>query len=152
MTLLAIARPDGGLSLMRLLDDADPEAELAKWQTVHPDGYLGYHIIGEADVPEDRIFRNAWVMDGKTIGCDMDKAREIHRDAMRAARTPKLAALDIAYQRADEAKDDAAKAVIAAQKQELRDVTADPRIDAAQTPAELKAVWPEVLGVTTPSR
>ncbi|MEJ0012348.1 MAG: hypothetical protein WDM94_06895 [Bauldia sp.] len=75
----------------------------------------------------------------------MDKARAIHCDRMRAARAPRLAALDIAYQRADESGDAAAKAAVAARKQALRDVTADPAIAAAETPDALKAVWPEIL-------
>jgi hypothetical protein len=48
--------------------------------------------------------------------------------------------LDMAYLRADESKDEVAKATIAAEKQALRDAPADPAIDAAGTPEELKAV------------
>lgn len=73
------------------------------------------------------------------IFVDMNKARDIHRGALRAAREPILAELDVAYQRADEMGDTAAKAAIAKEKQRLRDVTNDPRIDSAQTPEELKA-------------
>lgn len=78
-----------------------------------------------------------------SITIDMAKARDIHRDRMRQARTPKLAALDVAFQRAHEMSNDTA--AIVAQKQALRDVTADPAIEAAQTPDELKMVWPEIL-------
>ena len=53
------------------------------------------------------------------IKVNMEKAREIKRDQLRAER-----------------------------KQQLRDVTADPAIDAATTPDELKAVWPEALEET----
>ena len=49
------------------------------------------------------------------------------------------------YQRADEAGDTGAKADIAKRKQALRDVTADPAIEAARTPDELRAVWPAEL-------
>lgn len=38
--------------------------------------------------------------------------------------------------------------VIAAKKQALRDVTADPAIEAALTPEALKAAWPEALKAT----
>lgn len=78
-----------------------------------------------------------------TISVDMNKARAIHRDRMRAARTPKLAALDVAFQRALETGSDTS--IIVAQKQALRDVTSDPAIEAAQTPEELKAIWPTAL-------
>jgi hypothetical protein len=106
-------------------------------------------------IPQDRTFRNAWTMEvrqegagGKidaTIMVDMTKARELHRATLRGLRAPKLAALDIDYQRADEADDKTAKQVIAAKKQALRDVTDDPAIEAAKTPEELKAVLPEAL-------
>ncbi len=78
-----------------------------------------------------------------TISVDMNKARAIHRDRMRAARAPKLTALDVAFQRALETGSDTS--IIVAQKQALRDVTSDPAIEAAQTPEELKAIWPTAL-------
>ena len=78
------------------------------------------------------------------ITVNMAKARDIHRAKMRDAREPLFAALDVAYQRATETGADTSE--IVAKKQALRDVTADPEIDAAQTTEELKAVWPEALG------
>jgi hypothetical protein len=77
------------------------------------------------------------------ITINMAKARDIHRARMREARTPLLSALDIQFQRALESNADTS--AIVAKKQALRDVTADPAIEAAQTIEELKAVWPEVL-------
>lgn len=90
----------------------------------------------------DRAFRNAWVLTGKDVTVDMPKARELHRDRLRVLRAPKLAELDMQYLRADETKDETEKARIATEKQALRDVTADPAIEAATTPEELKAVIP----------
>jgi hypothetical protein len=169
---IAIQRRDGGVSILRLIaqpsaddptgtepisDDDYPtaddlrrmlamvEAEIEKWRGVHVGEYVAHHVIDEADIPADRTFRNAWASDGKTIVHDMAKARDIHREAMRRARAPLLASLDIAYQRADEVDDGATKADVASKKQELRDVTAHPGIDAAQTPEQLKAVWPDCL-------
>jgi hypothetical protein len=99
-------------------------------------------IVDESAIPLDRTFRDAWKPD---LTCDLAKARGIQRDRMRATRKPLLAALDAEYMRADEADDTVKKAEIAAKKQALRDVTADPRIEAATTPEGLKAVWPAVL-------
>jgi hypothetical protein len=79
------------------------------------------------------------------ITIDMTVARDVWRRKIRAARAPKLDALDIEYQRADEQDDAKAKKAVAAEKQALRDATKDPRIDAAVTPEELTAAWPEVL-------
>lgn len=79
------------------------------------------------------------------INVNMDKARDIKKDMIRGARTPKLEALDVEFMRAVEAGDTAAQATIAAKKQALRDATDDPAIAAAQTPDELKAVVPTAL-------
>lgn len=79
------------------------------------------------------------------IRVNMDKARDIKKDMIRAERNPKLAALDVEFMRAVEAGDTAAQAVIAAKKQALRDATDDPAIAAATTPDELKAVVPTAL-------
>ena len=75
------------------------------------------------------------------ININMQKARDIHRDKIRAARTSKLAAKDVEFMRAVEAGDTDAQATVAAEKQALRDATAAAAIDAATTPDELKAAW-----------
>jgi len=79
------------------------------------------------------------------ITVDMTKAREIKRDQLRAERKPLLEQLDVEFMRAQEAGDTQKQALIANKKQSLRDVTADPAIDAATTPDELKAVRPDIL-------
>ena len=75
------------------------------------------------------------------ININMDKARDIHRDKVRQARKPLLEAKDVAFMRAVEAGDTDAQATVAAEKQALRDATADAAIDAATTPDALKAAW-----------
>jgi hypothetical protein len=122
-----------------------PEAEIAKWVLRSREQVVSIHPISGADIPQDRTFRDGWKLDGKTIGHDMAKCREIHKDRLREARAPKLAALDVDYQRADEDGDSARKRDIAKRKQELRDVTKHPDIEAAKTVEELKAVWPDAL-------
>jgi hypothetical protein len=93
-------------------------------------------------VPQDRTFRAALKLNLKH---DIAKCREIWKDEMRRARAPKLAALDVEYQRADEAGNAEAKVAVAKRKQALRDVTAHPKIAKAKTPEQLKAIWPEIL-------
>lgn len=96
-------------------------------------------------VPQDRTFRNAWQFNGDAVEVDMALAREIHRNNLRAERGPRLEALDTEWFRAAETGDADAQAAIAAQKQALRNVTADGRIDSAATPDELKALTLDVL-------
>lgn len=106
---------------------------------------VAYTVVDAEQVPADRTYRDAWQAAGAGLVVDMDRARSIHRDRMRVKRKPMLEALDVDYVRADERGDPAAKAQVVARKQALRDAPADPRIDAAQTPEELKAVWPRAL-------
>ena len=79
------------------------------------------------------------------ITVNMAKARDIQRDKMRAARKPIMEKLDVEFMRAVEAHDIAKQGTVVGLKNLLRDVTADPAIEAAKTPEELKAVWPSVL-------
>jgi hypothetical protein len=134
MERIAYTRPDGGVSVVIPAKGRDIVDILVDI----PADATNVTVIDA--VPTDRAFRDAWTFDGKSFGHDMVKAREIHRDRLRVQRAPLLDALDVAYARADEAGDVAAKAKIAADKQELRDITAAPAIDAAKTPDELKAI------------
>jgi len=94
-------------------------------------------------VPNDRTFRGAWQFNGAAVEIDMAAARDIHRDNLRAERAPKLAALDVAYMKALEQGH--VTTTIAAEKQALRDVTADARIAGAATPDALKALTLDAL-------
>jgi hypothetical protein len=79
------------------------------------------------------------------ININMNKARDIHREKVREARNPKLAAKDVEFQRALETGADTS--AIVADKQALRDAPASAAIEAATTPDELKASWDaELLG------
>ena len=73
------------------------------------------------------------------FGVDMAKAREIHKTKIREARAPKLAELDIEFQKALETG--ASTTDIVAKKQALRDAPADSAIDAASDAETLKAQW-----------
>lgn len=101
------------------------------------------------ETPNERTFRNAWTLgtnpeDG-VITVDMDKAKDIWREKIRQARGPKFEELDAAFMKALETGADTAD--IVDQKQALRDAPADPAIEAATTPDELKLVQPAGLTV-----
>ena len=79
------------------------------------------------------------------IKIDMAKAREIHKTNIRQARSPKLAELDVEFQKALETG--ASTTDIVAKKQALRDAPADSGIAAASDAAALKAQWKtDILG------
>ena len=73
------------------------------------------------------------------FGIDMAKAKEIHKENIRAVREPLLSALDVEFQRALETSADTS--AIVAKKNALRDAPADSAIDAATDEAGLKSQW-----------
>ena len=79
------------------------------------------------------------------FGINMAKAKEIHKDKIREARTPKLAELDIEFQKALETGSSTTD--IVAKKQALRDAPADSSIESASDTDALKAQWKtDILG------
>ena len=82
------------------------------------------------------------------FGIDMAKAKEIHKTNIRKARVPKLAELDVEFQRALETSSSTTD--IIAKKQALRDAPAAVGISSAITPDELKAQWDASILGTSP--
>ena len=82
------------------------------------------------------------------FGIDMAKAREIHKTNIRTARAPKLADLDVEFQKALETSSDTTD--IVSKKQALRDAPADSAIEAATDEAGLKAQWNTSILGTSP--
>lgn len=152
MRKIIFTAPDGRLCVVHPVINTHPrpeniteaQAEQRAWDKLPPDA-INPQFVDEAAIPSDRTFRNAWTHGGTAVTIDMPKAREIHRNKLRELRASKLAALDVAYDKADEIGDLSAKKIIAAQKQALRDVTKDTRIDSSATPDELKAIIPASL-------
>lgn len=165
---VVITRADGGLTVKRIIEkeyrdgklvrrvEVTPEfieAELAKREVFK--GHLGWEIVPNDYLNEatDCTYREAWkhMPGSKKPGHDMDKARLLQRIYLRKSRMAEFDRLDSEYRLADEANDQAEKKRIGAIKQKFRDVTADPRIEAAQTIEELKRltlkeIVPETIG------
>ena len=79
------------------------------------------------------------------FGIDMAKARVIHKNNIRIARRPKLAELDVEFQKALETG--ASTTDIVTKKQALRDAPADSSIASASDADALKAQWKtDILG------
>ena len=73
------------------------------------------------------------------FGINMNKAKEIHKNKIRKARAPKLAELDVEFQKALETSSSTTD--IVAKKQALRDAPAASGISTAASEADLKAQW-----------
>ena len=126
----------------REVNEEEVRAECAKivWES-------GAHMVswrlldGEPDLNDP--YRNAWrdVRAARDISHDMPRARKLHRERIRDRRVKLFQKLTEEQERTNR-RDDAKLDAIEAKRQRLRDAPADPRIDAAQTIEELKAVDP----------
>jgi hypothetical protein len=105
-----------------------------------PEG-IEYKIVDSVDI--DNNYFDAYEFDAE-IGAkvNIERAKAIHLDKFRSARSPKLQKLDIDFMKAVEANDEAKKAEIVAAKQALRDVTLTTLPDDL---AGIKATWPDIL-------
>ena len=100
-----------------------------------------YKIVESLDIDND--YFNAYEFNAETgAKVNIEKAKAIHLDKFRSARSPKLQKLDIDFMKAVEANDEAKKAEIIAAKQALRDVTLTVLPDDL---AGIKATWPDIL-------
>jgi hypothetical protein len=100
-----------------------------------------YKIVESIDI--DNNYFDAYEFNAE-IGAkvNIERAKAIHLDKFRSARSPKLQKLDIDFMKAVEANDEAKKVEIVAAKQALRDVTLTPLPDDL---AGIKATWPDIL-------
>jgi len=105
-----------------------------------PEG-VEYAVVDDLGSLDNDYF-NAFEYADLGISCNIEKAKAIHLDKFRAARAPKLAALDVDYMKAIEVEDSVKASQIAVKKQELRDVT---KVALPDSLEEIKAVWPEIL-------
>jgi hypothetical protein len=156
---IAITCKDGSLAVMQFVTRQQPYGDDPGWiREANTDEISAeitaagieadtWRVIDFEDLPTDRSFRNAWHdPDGKgPIQIDMERARDLHRDRLRQERVSLLADLDVAYMRADEADDAAAKRQITMRKQQLRDITVHPAIRQAGSPGELAEAGLDVL-------
>ena len=132
MSRIIYTKSDGTVSIITPVGDVNDAIKDV------PSG-LSYEIVEDSAIPTDRSFRNAWKQNSKTIETDMTKAKEIHKTNIRTARVPKLAELDIEFQRALETSADTS--TIVAKKQTLRDAPSASGISTAASESDLKAQW-----------
>ena len=98
-------------------------------------------------MPKNRDFRGAWTLEGDVMKEDLSAAKELFKSKIKEARTPLLAAEDVAFMMALENDDASARAASVAKKKALRDATKASAIDAASSISELTAAWDtSVLG------
>ena len=121
---VAVCIPTGELSIEAVLEKDVPKGK-------------GARIVAQASLPnQDNDFFDAWEMDAQSVTVNLDKAKEITKNRLRAERAPLLAAQDVAFQRALETGADTT--AIVAEKQRLRDITK--LAESCATTEELRAL------------
>jgi len=118
-----------------------PTGELPIERVIAKDVPAGsdYEIVDVSEIPSDRTFRGAWVKNGKSIGHDLAKTKNISHDKRRVARSAEFAPLDV------EATIPAKASQAEAARQAIRDKYAlmQTQMDSATTIEELKALLPK---------
>ncbi len=94
-----------------------------------------YKIIDESELPQDRIFRNAWNYDLKE---DISKSKEIWKDKLRRDREPLFIANDLKIRDANIDKDTTVLIEAIAERDRLRDIPQ--LVDSCKTIAAIKKV------------
>lgn len=145
MKIYAIQRQDGSIAVMTLIDGIDIEGEINKWPQLEQDKVLGWKEVSIDVLPSDRSFRDAWRMDIDKVIINLDAAKTIKMQQLRALRDEKLKFLDIVYMRADEQGDEASKITISEQKQALRDLPQTEKFANIVTVEQLKIYTPSIL-------
>ncbi len=99
-------------------------------------------IVVDAEIlPNDHNdFFDAWQLKGGVVSVNLEKAKALTKNRLRAERAPLLAAQDVAFQRALETSADLT--AIVTEKNRLRDITQ--LADSAQSLDELRAITVEV--------
>lgn len=101
-----------------------------------------YEIVDVADIPSDRMFRNAWAKNGRQVSVDVPKAKLIAHDMRRTRRAAEFAPLDAAIAAQIPGNNPQA---VEAQRQAIRDKYAvmQTAIDAATSVDGIKAALGE---------
>lgn len=109
---------EGGVSITPVHDILSVE----EWANIIVPPGVSWKLVEAADIPADRAFRNAWMLDETLIKEDWAKSVEITKNRLRKERAPLLAAADVKALR-DVETNGTVSPETATLKQALRDVT-----------------------------
>lgn len=123
---VVVPAPKSGLTLEQIIERAVPQD-------------AAYQIIDVADLPVDRVFRNAWRVGQGRVDTDLPAAKDIVHEKRRAKREEELAPLDDIIAKQIPGYD---LTEVEAQRQAIRDENAALQlaIDNAQNETALRAI------------
>lgn len=91
-------------------------------------------------IPAKRDFREAWQLSGRVVEHDLEKAKEIHKNRLRAERAIRMETLDTRFMKALETEDSEARQQVIAEKQALRDMPTNPLWDMVTSVEDLRKI------------
>jgi hypothetical protein len=139
---IVYSRPDGGMSIVipspgSIHADEDKQKWLDRIIAKDvPADATDVQVIETSALPSDQAFRGAWVREGGAVVVDMAKAREIHAATIAVFAEQAQQKLDVLALRGED---------VTARRQAIVSAVAALDMTTAETPAELKALWPEGL-------
>jgi len=131
MKVIIFTNDNGGVSVCTPSGEVDIATVKAK------DTPAGSIIVDASTLPNaDNDFFDAWELSGETVSVNINKAKNITKNRLRAEREPLLAAQDVLFQRALETNSDTTS--IVAEKNRLRDITK--LVDTCTTTEQLRGL------------
>lgn len=135
---LSVQIPGGTLSV----DPADDAYMQTQVESHFPGSFTSWRRITAGDLPTSYAWRNAWVDSGSAITVDFERARAMRRTQLADAAGAAHDTLTLAILEAMAIPDEPRAAELRGARDQLPNVTVDPRIDAATTLNELEAIDP----------
>jgi hypothetical protein len=131
MKVIIFTNDNGGVSVCTPSGEVDIATVKAK------DTPAGSIIVDVSTLPNaDNDFFDAWELSGETVSVNINKAKNITKNRLRAEREPLLVAQDVLFQRALETNSDTT--AIVAEKNRLRNITNG--VDTCTTTEQLRGL------------
>jgi hypothetical protein len=144
MAIICYPQSSGQVAVVFPFDNSFSIDQIAS--KVIPTG-IGYKILDSLPSDFDNDFFNAYDFDETNgVVANIARAQEIQKNNWRELRSPLLSLLDVHFNMALERGDTSGQAIIAAQKQALRDVTKT--VLPSDSIANIKATMPAILTQT----
>ncbi len=135
-----------------LSDESDDQAKI-RLGVHNLDDKLDYFITDTDQLPQDRDYRNAWVIDTTrgTAVVDLEKAKVLHKEKIRVARDLKLRQLKLDTRLHPEIENAILTPITKFVLERLRALPESFDLSSIQTVEELKKAWPIELSDDFPS-
>lgn len=126
--------------------ESEDEAK-ARMKVSDLDAKPKWRITDAKNIPTDRTFRDAWTDDHptQTVDVRMDRARDIHMNRIREKRQERFVALGFPHRLDPDLEKNLIPEEKSAELKRLRDLPQTVDLSKAETPDDLKYIWPEEL-------